>query len=108
MTTGTHKIELSVRTHPGRMLKEKIEEMEIPVEEFARRVFLPTQTVLAIISAECSITADMALAFEQTTGIPSSLWIKRQHAYDEYILAQKNSSWIERLQSITRKTAAVL
>lgn len=89
------------------MLKEKIEEMEISAEEFANRAFLPASTVYAIINAECSITADMALAFEHATSIPSSLWIKRQHAYDEYILSQKNSSWMERLKSITRKTAAV-
>lgn len=101
-------IKLDIAFHPGEDLEEKLQEMQMTVEEFAKRSLVPESIVESIIAGETSITADMAIAFEEVTGMPAILWLNLQRNYDNYILTQKRSSWAERLQQISQRAAAVL
>lgn len=95
--------------HPGEDLDEKLQEMKMGIDEFSQLCHLPERIVRDIINGEASITADIALAFEDVTQIPASMWLRAQHDYDEYIVSKKRkSSYIAALQRFTRRAAAVL
>lgn len=77
---------LSIYYHPGEDLAEKLEEMQLSVSEFAQRAGLPANIIQDVIAGKESISADMAIAFEQVTQIPAHMWIDCQRDYDNYIL----------------------
>lgn len=79
----------TVYFHPGVMLAEKLQEMGMGAKEFAIRTNKPEKTIFAVIGGTSSVTADMAVAFEEVTRIPSHLWLNMQRAYDEYISRKK-------------------
>ena len=80
---------LAVEFHPGVTLAEKLQEMGISAEEFAAMTSLPVAAVRSVISGECSVTADMAAAFESVTKIPAHFWLNLQKGYDEYVARKK-------------------
>ena len=98
----------TVYFHPGETLKEKLEEMSQTTQQFAQATELPVTIIDAIIDGTYSISADIALAFEQSTQIPASYWLRAQHAYDDYILKNKPSSYKSRLASLRRVAAVSL
>lgn len=76
-------------SHPGKSLKEKIEEDGMSIKEFAVRTDKPEKTIHAVIKGESSITSDMAIAFESVTGIKASFWIRRQGQYEEFMARER-------------------
>lgn len=80
-----------VAYHPGETLREKLEEMQMSVKEFAVRTNKPEKTIYAVINGDSSLTTDMAVAFENVTGIPAHFWINKQRNFDEYISRQKQA-----------------
>jgi addiction module HigA family antidote len=77
------------RPHPGESLAEKLDEMEMGVNEFALRTCKPEKTIIAVLKGKSSITPDMAVAFERVTSIPVSFWLNHQQVYDEFIARNK-------------------
>ncbi len=75
--------------HPGSVLAEKLQELNIGSKEFAIRTNKPEKTISAILNEKSSITADMAILFELALGISSHYWLKHQMAYDIYTAEQK-------------------
>ena len=94
--------------HPGEMLEEKLQEMEMSVEEFAEQVHQKVVLVKKIIECKASVTPEVAVAFELVTGIPAHLWLNLQHDYDNIMLRRKKKSWTEKFINMSRRTAAVL
>lgn len=95
--------------HPGEDLEEKLQEIGMDVSTFSRLANLPESIVRDIMKGEASITADVAIAFEEVTQIPAYMWLRAQHDYDEYIVSQKRkSSYITALQRLTRRAAAAV
>ena len=89
--------------HPGVTLDEKLAEMGMGIKEFALRVSKPEKTIIAVISGKSSITTEMAVSFENVTKIPASFWLRKQQAYDEYLvrkrreeLAVKSAEWMKK------------
>ena len=81
--------------HPGLTLEEKLEEMGMGPKEFALRTGKPEKTISAVLKGDSSITADMAIQFENVTKIPAHYWMKHQSGYDEYIARVKRQEIIE-------------
>jgi len=81
--------------HPGQTLAEKLEEMEMPLIEFALRTGKPEKTIIAVLKGDSSITPDMAVQFENVTKIPANFWMNFQRAYDEYIARLKRQTVIQ-------------
>lgn len=77
--------------HPGETLREKLDEMQMSVKEFAVRTNKPEKTIYAVINGDSSLTTDMAVAFENVTGIPAHFWINKQRNFDEYVARQKQA-----------------
>ena len=93
--------------HPGTMLEEKLHEMGVTTEEFAQQTDIPSAIIRDVMNATFSVSADMAIAFENATSIPAKMWMKMQHSYDEYIMTEKKSSYKTRLEQL-KKVAAIL
>ena len=70
-------------SHPGETLREKLEELKMSPKEFAVRCDKPEKTISAVLTGKSSITADMAVQFEDVTKIPANFWLKRQARYNE-------------------------
>jgi addiction module HigA family antidote len=82
-------------THPGVTLEEKIQEMELSVEEFAMRIHEPKELVTSIIKGESTITFKIATALENETKIPARFWLARQARYDEVMSKQSSKHNID-------------
>lgn len=85
--------------HPGETLKEKLEELNMSIKEFAIRTSKPEKTIYAVINGQSSITPDMAIAFEKVTGIPMHMWLKGQRRYDEYKAEKKQEEKLSALHN---------
>jgi len=83
--------------HPGETLQEKLAEMNMSVAEFAEKTSIPEIIIQSVIDCNASVSADMALAFEQETLIPADFWLNSQHHYDEYVLAKEAKSYRTRI-----------
>lgn len=76
--------------HPGETLREKLDELGMPIKEFAQRCVKPIPTIHHVLNGQSSITPDMAIAFEKVLLIPAHLWLKMQAAYDEYTARKRH------------------
>lgn len=83
--------------HPGETLDEKLQELEMSVEDFSAKAGLSAWVVKSFIGGDMSVTADMALAFEQVTHIPAHYWLNAQRNYDEYLLKNSANMYRNRL-----------
>lgn len=92
--------------HPGETLAEKLEEMQMSTADLATVTGVPVMVINGIISGDLSVSADLALAFEQATGIPADFWVLAQHEYDNYLLTQQKTSYLERLRRFSQRAAA--
>jgi HTH-type transcriptional regulator/antitoxin HigA len=82
-------------TPPYKTLVEKLNELEMGNKEFAIRVGKPEKTITAVTNGTSSITAEMAVKFEDVLNIPASFWLTRQRRYDEYQARVKRIEEIE-------------
>lgn len=69
--------------HPGEILSDKLDELNMSVKEFALRSGKPEKTVHAVLKGESGITPDMAIQFEKVLQIPAHFWLNAQKNYDE-------------------------
>lgn len=76
--------------HPGEMLKEKLEEMEMDVPTFSQLSGLTEKVIEDVTSCKIPITEDIAVLLEKGTGIPTYLWLKLQHSFEEYTKRHQN------------------
>lgn len=90
-----NEIIIDVSFHPGEELAEKLGEMNLSARDFAKETQLSESYIYDVLSCKASITPKEAVAFEMVTKIPASLWLKMQHDYDDFILSQKRSAWVE-------------
>lgn len=72
-------------SHPGLTLVEKLKELGMGNKEFSVRVGKPEKTITAVTRGKSSITAEMAVKFEDVLKIPASFWLSRQRRFDEYL-----------------------
>jgi len=71
--------------HPGKLLKEEIDERGITQKALAQTMGRPPQVLSAIVQGKKHITPETALQLEKALGIPAHIWINLE---TEYQLAQ--------------------
>lgn len=76
-------------TPPGEFLEEKLEEMGMDVNEFAKRIGYTPKTVNEILKGKCAITTEMAFNLEYVTGMSVAFWLNAQRGYEEELMRQK-------------------
>ena len=68
--------------HPGRILKDELEEMGVTQTSFARQIDVPPNRVSQIITGKRSITGDTALRFGHWFGVDPQFWLNLQAQFD--------------------------
>ena len=68
--------------HPGEILKDELEELNINASALARMLMVPPNRVIDIIKGKRSVTADTALRLSRFFGTTAEFWLNLQIAYD--------------------------
>lgn len=68
--------------HPGRLVKENLEELDLSVAEAAQRLGITRQQLYKVINCESAISPEMAVRLEKAMGSSASAWLRMQAAYD--------------------------
>jgi addiction module HigA family antidote len=68
--------------HPGRLVKDNIEELGLSVAEAAAGLGITRQQLYKIVNAESSITPEMAVRLEKAFGGSAEAWLRMQANYD--------------------------
>jgi addiction module HigA family antidote len=74
--------------HPGRVLKEDLEDIGISARELARQINVPPNRITQIIRGQRGISGDTALRLGHWFGTSPQFWLNLQSTY-ELNLARK-------------------
>lgn len=80
--------------HPGKILRERLAEMELSANALASCLRVPTNRVTSILKEQRSITADTALRLEKYFGTSAEFWMNLQSTYDLMMVRSKNGDKI--------------
>ena len=70
-----------VSYRPGRTLAEWLKRRDMSQAEFARRASLSNKHVSQVINGPAGLSAEVAVAFENVTGIPARFWTQLESNY---------------------------
>jgi len=76
--------------HPGEILADELEEINISAAELARLLAVPANRISQILAGKRGITADTALRLAQYFGTSAEFWMNLQQTY-ELDLARKEA-----------------
>jgi len=82
--------------HPGEVLKEELEILELSANRFAQLLAVPPNRITAILNGDRSITADTALRLGKFFGSTPQFWLNLQCAYDLKLAEIKSGKTIEK------------
>lgn len=82
--------------HPGEILKDELEELELSANAFAKELSVPVNRITAIVNGTRSITANTALRLSQFFGTTPEFWLHLQASYDLKITEQKDGKMIRK------------
>jgi addiction module HigA family antidote len=69
-------------THPGKLVKDNLEELGLSVAEAAAGLGITRQQLYKIVNADSSITPEMAVRLEKAFGGSAEAWLRMQANYD--------------------------
>lgn len=68
--------------HPGEILREEMEELEMSARAMADALNVPANRVSAILNGTRGITADTALRLSRYLGTTPEVWMNLQKSYE--------------------------
>ncbi len=68
--------------HPGEILREELEAIQLSANNFAQRLSVPTNRITAILNGNRSITADTAIRLARFFDTSPEFWLNLQRDYD--------------------------
>lgn len=68
--------------HPGKFLKEVLEELGTPQAEFARSIGVSPMRISHVVKGMRPVTAELALLFARVFKQSPQYWLNLQSAYD--------------------------
>ena len=81
--------------HPGEILKEELEELNIPARLLAKNLGVPTNRITEILKGKRAVTSDTALRLSRYFGTSAEFWLNLQLAYDLKMTRQIKGDEIE-------------
>ena len=82
--------------HPGEILADELQELNISAAQLARTPHVPTNRITQILAGKRAITADTALRLGQWFGTGPELWLNLQKAYELCLAEQTAGQEIRR------------
>jgi len=83
--------------HPGEILADELEELNITPTELARQLSVPANRITQIMQGKRAITGDTALRLGHWFGTNAQFWLNLQSAYDIRIAHSLVGNEIEKL-----------
>lgn len=68
--------------HPGEILREELEELEMSATSLAAKLGVPGNRITAILNGQRGITADTALRLSRYLGTTAEFWMNLQKTYE--------------------------
>ena len=68
--------------HPGEILAEELEEIDVTPTELARQLLVPANRITQIVQGKRAVTGDTALRLGHWFGTSAQFWLNLQGAYD--------------------------
>ena len=68
--------------HPGRLIKNELEEMELSVAAAAEGLGITRQQLYNVINGKSGVTPEMAVRLEKGIGSTADTWLRMQAAFD--------------------------
>ena len=84
--------------HPGEILAEELEAINMTAMELARRLGVPDNRIYQIIHGKRSITADTALRLGKFFNTTAEYWLNLQKLYELDIARQEVSAALDLIQ----------
>ena len=83
--------------HPGEILAEELEEIEVTPTELARQLRVPANRITQIVQGKRAVTGDTALRLGHWFGTSPQFWLNLQGAYDIRIAGEAAGKEIAKL-----------
>ena len=92
--------DMTMRTpiHPGEILKDELQELDISGAELARQLKVPENRMSEIIRGRRNITADTALRLGKWFGNSALFWMNLQKSYELRSAEQEIGNDIDQIQ----------
>jgi len=85
--------------HPGRILKEALENVPITVTDFAAHIGVARVTLSRVLNCRAGITPEMSIKLSAAFGQPSpDLWFKMQSTHDFWVASQAKRKSVKPLK----------
>lgn len=68
--------------HPGEILRDELEELEMSANAFAAALNVPANRISAILKGQRGVTADTALRLSRYLGTTPQVWLNLQKAFE--------------------------
>ena len=93
--------------HPGQILADELQELNMSAAELARLLHVPTNRITQILAGRRAITADTALRLGQWFGTGPELWLNLQKAYELRLAEQQIGQEIRCTISVRQSAPAL-
>ena len=71
---------------PGKILREKMDEMGLETAQLAERMKTPVETIEKLLQAEISLTEELAARIEDVTQMPAPVMMRAEERYQERLV----------------------
>jgi addiction module HigA family antidote len=88
--------------HPGKFLRETLEELDISQAQFARAIGVSPMRVSHVVNGSRPVTAELALLFGRALGQSPQYWLNLQTAYDLKIAGAAMSKQLKTVPELSR------
>ena len=88
--------------HPGEVLAEDLDALDMSSAELARQLKVPTNRVTEILNGQRAITGDTALRLAHFFGTSAQFWLNLQSLYELRIAEEKAGTAIKKLPTLKR------
>ncbi len=92
--------------HPGEILKDELQELDVTPTEFARQIDVPPNRVSQIIAGKRAVTGDTALRIGHWFGTDPQLWLNLQAQFDLAVADRASGAAIRHLPTKDNRPAA--
>jgi addiction module HigA family antidote len=93
--------------HPGRVLKEDLNDIGVSARELARRINVPANRITQIIRGQRGISGDTALRLGHWFGTSPQFWLNLQSTYELNLARKLAGAEIEALPRLDPDEAKV-
>ncbi len=83
--------------HPGEILKDELDELNVTPTEFARQIDVPPNRISQILAGKRAVTGDTALRFGHWFGMDPQFWLNLQAQFDLAVADKQTGDAIRHL-----------